>query len=698
LRGGGSPIERSTARFMEARFGRGFQHVRIHTGPQAAKAAADVDARAFTTGKHIVFGEGEYRPQSSEGRRLLAHELTHVVQQSGAGQAPYKTISQPEEPAEQEARNVSRQVAAGIADPLTVELRSVTSVQRFEGWEHEELGDTTGVKTIDLGNGKVLSWGQIVALAGDYYGSVEDLRAATETEEGRKGIEAALKKVEHPVEMTSLPKALQEKFVELAMYNIPHFLGGGTSKDTWLEYHSRAIGTAVHAGVAGTLLDDAYLLEAFGEHFYTDSFSGGHIRTPRKEILDWYRTVFGPRVWDHFVNTLRTRVEKEIYDQNRGLIFVTCGVLGFLPGFNLGCEEYIRIKIHERVEERLAKFENDKGGHARMAALFGDLVAGMIAGTIHDLEGGKIENGAVIKQGVVVNSKAHPDEWTAYGDSLLDAPQNKTSKGEAIAGIAEAKNDIDEAYEIGKAEAAPAISIPPPSALPKIIYFTFDSWALSGTAGSEIGAALAYMKYNPDVTVRIVGYTDEIGTPIYNLGLGTRRADAIASVLLKGGVNAKRVTAATEGETGATTIPAYYYLDRRAVLTWTLPPAPTASPDLPAEIRARAAVQSRIGPPYLAERRFPEPVPGKNPDLPEWHWGKLAPIFQMKIAAWVRQKVTGELKGKLDEMKPIPIEFNGVHVTDVDVRSIAQGIANDALGDPIKFLNEAFGEEAGPWF
>lgn len=60
-----------------------FSRVRIHTGNQAAQAARAVDARAFTVGNHIVFGEGEYKTNVSDGKRLIAHELAHVLQQSG---------------------------------------------------------------------------------------------------------------------------------------------------------------------------------------------------------------------------------------------------------------------------------------------------------------------------------------------------------------------------------------------------------------------------------------------------------------------------------------------------------------------------------------------------------------------------------------------------------------------------------------
>ncbi len=84
LRGGGSPLPTSTRSFFEPRFGADFRSVRAHTDARAAELARTVQARAFTRGHDIVFGAGEYAPMTREGQRLLAHELTHTLQQGGA--------------------------------------------------------------------------------------------------------------------------------------------------------------------------------------------------------------------------------------------------------------------------------------------------------------------------------------------------------------------------------------------------------------------------------------------------------------------------------------------------------------------------------------------------------------------------------------------------------------------------------------
>lgn len=87
MRGGGRPLPAAERAFFEPRFGRDFGDVRIHDDASAARAAGAIGARAFTLGSDVAFAAGQYRPGSREGRHLLAHELTHVVQQghSAAG-------------------------------------------------------------------------------------------------------------------------------------------------------------------------------------------------------------------------------------------------------------------------------------------------------------------------------------------------------------------------------------------------------------------------------------------------------------------------------------------------------------------------------------------------------------------------------------------------------------------------------------
>ena len=82
-KGGGSIIEDQTRTFMESRFGSNFSKIKIHTDSNAIQLNKQLNAQAFTVGNDIYFNEGKYNPNSNEGKHLLAHELTHTIQQGG---------------------------------------------------------------------------------------------------------------------------------------------------------------------------------------------------------------------------------------------------------------------------------------------------------------------------------------------------------------------------------------------------------------------------------------------------------------------------------------------------------------------------------------------------------------------------------------------------------------------------------------
>ena len=98
VRVGGTPIPDDTRSYFESEIGYDFGDVRVHTGRRADDAARSVNARAFTIGQDVVFRSGEYRPHTTGGKRLLAHELTHVVQQGAATERVGREPSRLHEP------------------------------------------------------------------------------------------------------------------------------------------------------------------------------------------------------------------------------------------------------------------------------------------------------------------------------------------------------------------------------------------------------------------------------------------------------------------------------------------------------------------------------------------------------------------------------------------------------------------------
>jgi hypothetical protein len=106
-RGGGRSLDPATRDRVAEHLGDSLADVRVHDDPDAAQLARSVDARAFTTGTDVYFGHGEYRPGTAEGDRLIAHELTHVVQQRGAPTSGPLTVSEPGDAMELEAEAVA---------------------------------------------------------------------------------------------------------------------------------------------------------------------------------------------------------------------------------------------------------------------------------------------------------------------------------------------------------------------------------------------------------------------------------------------------------------------------------------------------------------------------------------------------------------------------------------------------------------
>ncbi len=88
LRSPGWPLDTNTRSFMESRFGHDFSHVRVHTDARAVRSAQAMNALAYTVGQEIIFGTGQYKPSTAIGKRLLAHELVHVIQQNYSMNAP----------------------------------------------------------------------------------------------------------------------------------------------------------------------------------------------------------------------------------------------------------------------------------------------------------------------------------------------------------------------------------------------------------------------------------------------------------------------------------------------------------------------------------------------------------------------------------------------------------------------------------
>ena len=180
-KGTGQPLDPKVRADMEARLGSDFSDVRVHASPQATEAAEAVNAQAFTVGNNIVFGDGRYDVSSTPGRKLLAHELAHVVQQKHREPSPDTVeIAAADSPFEHQAEiastgdfsghlplahlpgSVVLQRAPKKTDPPARKSELAALEKRVQAAERRQSATTQDLHWRGLFGGKLSSWKQAV--------------------------------------------------------------------------------------------------------------------------------------------------------------------------------------------------------------------------------------------------------------------------------------------------------------------------------------------------------------------------------------------------------------------------------------------------------------------------------------------------------------------------------------------------------
>ena len=184
-RSAGKPLDPGTRAWMEPRFRHDFSGVRVHSDGAAAESARALNASAFTLGRDVYFGQGRYEPESSAGRKLLAHELTHVVQQEGVSpNLQASSVVPVHSPAEREAESASTAVAEGHAIAGSISCRTPGMVQR------SVLGDIGGT-LLGGGIGALVGFalgGPIGAIIGGLLGGVAGLAIGDAESAEKRGL------------------------------------------------------------------------------------------------------------------------------------------------------------------------------------------------------------------------------------------------------------------------------------------------------------------------------------------------------------------------------------------------------------------------------------------------------------------------------------------------------------------------------
>lgn len=472
-RRGGAPLDEALQSQLEAALGVGLDDVRIHTGADADAAARALHAHAFAVGDDVFFRAGAYAPEHRDGQQLIAHEVAHTVQARGATPATSAgtPVSQPGDPLERAADEFAdafvRQVSAGqLAPPIagatragtggetaagsvqantgaetpgvparpqlapvaTVAPAAAASIFRFYPPEHVKLGDeATGNETTDIevqfedGSKHKLTFGQIVALA-DCFDSVADIKAKAALKPAiavQYALSWKLGIGSEPAGHDDIKRQVRDHILEILATNMDHF--GDEAKGNYKKEHTEALIKAFEAGAGNdqAAFGEAVALEAFSQHYLSDLFAGGHIRTPRREIKDWYEAHF-PKSNHMFVTNMANRIVAYCEDQ------------GAIPWW----------VPQNSVVPKVSASIFTLGGAAIANTSIGDIV-----GAAHhnlDNQGLQVvsdvdENGNTVMGGY---------HWESKGDDHLK--ESATTEKMAVSAMAASRKELDAARAAGK--------------------------------------------------------------------------------------------------------------------------------------------------------------------------------------------------------------------------------------------------------
>ncbi len=319
-------------------------------------------------------------------------------------------------------------------------LAGTSYVNRFEGPEHRDLGVAgSGGAATDLNVGtdavpEYLTYGEMVAVAGDFFESLDQMRDLARSQNGRDQIRWARWKDLNPtgggaepaVDQTTVKDVVMNNYYRLAANNIAHFSAGGTANNQYEVYHRQACQKAFESGATGDAAKfaDARTTEAFGNHFLTDMFSAGHVRTERANIKAWYTTHF-PLAIDQFITYMAVHM--------RAFLTGHHGVLNFFG----------QIPSQASIEGDVRTL----GGAAIRAFSLGDIVS--LASHNYDNT-----NGLNVTSDAGASGAPGPVNWQDFGDNNLS--RSSTTRDMAVAAVRTSLIDLDRMRAAGAAARAGA--------------------------------------------------------------------------------------------------------------------------------------------------------------------------------------------------------------------------------------------------
>ncbi|HEY6475017.1 MAG TPA: hypothetical protein VI456_00460, partial [Polyangia bacterium] len=403
-------------------------------------------------GARVHFRSDVYPPTGPAGLFVLAHEVAHA-REAPADPASPRLIGSPRAPEETAANRAAHAALAGERALAPFSSGAATGVvRRFTGPEHEQIAAeaSNGAKTtINLGTKDApdpLTFSEMVALAGDWFRSLDEMNILAASEDGRAQMRwarwRALGIGAEPAVSDAVKKAVMDRYYSLAAANVSHFSAGGTARDRYHGGHEAALRLAFMAGVnrSPAAFEDARTREAFTDHFLTDMFSAGHVRTPRADIRSWYIEHFPDSV-DKFVHYMAAQMVAFLKSEHP-----IGNLVGAIPS-----ESEVAARVH------------DIGGEALKGFSLGDVVS--LAFHNFDNQGLGVVTDADAFGKPVPGGK----HFRGLGDAMIGKPKSprepdpgRETRELAVAAVRASLQDLDKMHKMGLALPSRPVHAPGP--------------------------------------------------------------------------------------------------------------------------------------------------------------------------------------------------------------------------------------------
>jgi hypothetical protein len=297
--------------------------------------------------------------------------------------------------------------ASDVWEPMSPP--TTMALQRFGSGEHVRIGDEAQPgQTVDIG-GEIgrISFGEMIALAGDYFESVDQLRRLAADWMNADQVRFALWKVNptrpRPMVLKPIEDAVMERYLILAGRNEDHFstgaAPGNSNRERYITLHQDAIRAAYSHGSTGIQSNSSWeAREAFADHYLTDAFSGGHVRTQRGDIKRHWESLY-PNFINDVVRTIAAFMAVYINDHDN---------VGWVQTVDGLTDEIVpRVRV--------------MGGAALGSFAVGDLIAKLL----HDAD-----NAGLDVVSAASSTSSGPNRWRAVGDGELFPPTPNSAASE----------------------------------------------------------------------------------------------------------------------------------------------------------------------------------------------------------------------------------------------------------------------------